>query len=184
MRRAVGITVVELLVALAIGGAILTAAYGAASVAGRLASAIDERGTVGQRATSVPYLLAGALAHAGRGLDGCGLHVADAGRRVRAEGVRLGEHDPRLIEVFAGADGGGRPALYWRSPPAVRQPWLEEVTRLVVTGGRDDRGAWRAVDHDVATRWTALRIALTWSDGDEWSYEVRLPHAPCAEVWP
>ncbi len=176
-----GLTLVELLVALAIGSLVLTLAAAASESSRRLSSAIDARATAGQRTTAVPLLVGGAVALAGRGLDGCGLEVTDGGMRVRVLGVGVGDSDPETVEVFAGLDGGRRPALYLRTVPHARQPWLEDVTVFRVLGGRDDAGTWRAIEHDAVTRWTAIRVELGWTDGDVRAYELRLPHAPCAE---
>lgn len=180
MRRR-GLTLVEVLIALAIGSLILSLAAATGQSSRGLGATIDARAIAGQRATAVPLLLGRALALAGRGLDGCGLHVADAGLRARVHGVDLGDAAARTVEVFAGLDGGGRPALYHRTVPHARQPWLEHVTGFRVLGGRDVDGEWRAIEHDAVTRWTALRVELAWRDGDARTYELRLPHAPCAE---
>jgi prepilin-type N-terminal cleavage/methylation domain-containing protein len=176
-----GLTLVEVLVALAIGTLVLALAAATSQSSRRLSAAIDARATAGQRATAVPLLIGGALARAGRGLDGCGLEVADDGRRARLHGFGLGDVEPKTLEVFAGLDGGRRPALYHRTLPHPRQPWLEDVTGFRVLAGRDDGGAWRAIEHDTVTRWTAIRVELGWIDGDVRTYELRLPHAPCAE---
>jgi hypothetical protein len=110
--------------------------------------------------------------------------VADGGLRARVHGVDLGDTDPETVEVFAGLDGGGRPALYHRTVPHARQPWLEDVTGFRVLSGRDGNGEWRTIEHDAVTHWTGLRVELAWLDGDARTYELRLPHAPCAEPLP
>jgi prepilin-type N-terminal cleavage/methylation domain-containing protein len=179
-----GFTLVEVLLALAIGALVLAAAAATATATRRLALVLDARTVDGQRATAVPALLAGAAALAGRAVDGCGLEVAEGGRRLRLHGVDLGAAAAATTELFAGVDGGGRPALYLREPPFVRQPWLEEVTAFVVVAARDAGGAWRAPEHDGATRWGSLRMEVGWSDGDRRTVEVPLPHAPCAGVLP
>ena len=183
MRRR-GLTLVEVLVALAIGSLVLSLATATGQSSRRLSGVIDARAMAGQRATAVPILVAGALTLAGRGIDGCGLHVAESGLRARVHGVDLGDAAPETIEVFAGLDGGGRPALYHRTVPHARQPWLEDVTGFRVLAGRDHEGAWRALEHDAVTRWTGVRVELTWTDRDVRVYEVELPHAPCAEALP
>jgi prepilin-type N-terminal cleavage/methylation domain-containing protein len=183
MRRR-GLTLVEVLVALAIGSLVLSLAAATGHASRRLGATIDARAIAGQRATAVPQLIGGALGLAGRGLDGCGLHVADGGGRARLLGVDLGDAAPETVEIFAGLDGGGRPALYHRTLPHARQPWLEDVTGFRVLAGRAEDGTWRAIDHDAVTRWTALRVELAWTDGDARGYELRLPHAPCAEPLP
>ena len=179
-----GLTLVEVLVALAIGSLVLSLAAATSQSSRRLNGVIDARAIAGQRATAVPLLVGGVLALAGRGLDGCGLHVADGGGRVRVLGVDLGNTAPDTVEVFAGLDGGGRPALYHRTVPYARQPWLEDVTGFRVLAARDEDGEWRTIEHDAVTRWTALRFELSWTDGDVRTYETRVPHAPCAEPLP
>jgi prepilin-type N-terminal cleavage/methylation domain-containing protein len=176
-----GLTLVEVLVALAIGSLVITLASATSVSSRRMHAVLDARAIAGQRATAIPQLVGGALALSGRGLDGCGLQVLDGGRRVRVRGVDIGDTAPSTVEVFAGLDGGGRPALYHRTLPYVRQPWLEDVVAFEVTEARDEAGSWGTVAHDASTRWTALRVTLSWTDNDVRSYELRLPHAPCAE---
>ncbi len=179
-----GVTLVEVLVAVAVGVLVLAAAGATAAAARRLATVIDARAVDGLRTTAVPALLAGTIAHAGRGLDDCGLEVADGGRRLRLRGTESGEATAATVEVFAGLDGGGRPALYLRALPFVRQPWLEEVASFAVVAAVDAAGAWRAVEHDATTRWRRLELEVGWSDGDVRTYVVALPHAPCAGALP
>ena len=176
-----GLTLVELLVALAVGALVLTLAVSTSQASRRLSAAIDARVTAGQRTTAVPLLVGAALALAGRGLDGCGLEVTEGGQRARVVGFGLGDVELETLEVFAGLDGGRRPALYHRTVPHPRQPWLEDVTGFRVLAGRDEDGAWRSIEHDAVTRWTHLRVEIGWTDGDVRTYELRLPHVPCAE---
>jgi len=181
MRRRAGLTLVEVLVAMAVGTVVVGLALSTGTSTRRLASVLDARAIAGQRQTAVPLLVGGALALAGRDAEACGLEVADAGRRARVRGVEVGGDAPRTRDVFAGLDGGGRPALYLRTLPHVRQPWLEDVTGFEVVAARDEDGVWRTLEHDGATRWTGLRVGLTWRDGDARTYDLVLPHAPCAE---
>jgi prepilin-type N-terminal cleavage/methylation domain-containing protein len=183
MRRR-GLTLVELLIALAIGSLVLSLAAATGRSSRRLGAAIDARAIAGQRATAVPQLVGGALGLAGRGLDGCGLEVTDGGGRARLLGVDVGGAAPETVEVFAGLDGGGRPALYLRTVPHARQPWLEDVTGFRVLAGRDADRGWRPIEHDAVTRWIGLRVELLWADGDVRTYDLGLPHAPCAESLP
>jgi prepilin-type N-terminal cleavage/methylation domain-containing protein len=176
-----GLTLVEVLVAVAIGSLVIALAAATSLSSRRMHAVLDARAVAGQRTTAVPQLVGGALLLAGRGIDGCGLQVLDAGRRVRVRGVDRGDSTPSTVEVFAGLDGGGRPALYHRTLPYVRQPWLEDVVGFEVNEARNETGSWSAVDHDAVTRWTALRVTLSWRDNDVRTYELRLPHAPCAE---
>jgi prepilin-type N-terminal cleavage/methylation domain-containing protein len=179
-----GLTLVEVLIALAIGSLVITLASATSLSSRRMNAVLDVRAVAGQRSIAVPQLVGGALALAGRGMDGCGLQVLDDGRRVRVSGVDLGDAVPSTIEVFSGLDGGGRPALYHRTLPHVRQPWLEDVVGFEVSAAQDAAGAWNVVLHDAHTRWTRLRVTLSWTDDDVRMYELPLPHAPCAEVLP
>lgn len=178
MRRA--FTLVEVLVALAIGSLVLGLAATTAVAMRRLQAVVDARATATARATAVPQLLAWAIGRTGRDVDGCAAAVESGGRLWRGAAVDPGTVAATTVEVLAGVDGGGRPALYHRTLPWARQPWLEDVTAFALLEGRDGSGAWRGWAADGATRWSAIRAELTWTDGDVRSYEVELPHRPCA----
>jgi len=179
-----GITLVELLVALTIGALVLTLAGATAAATRRLAAVVDQRSLEGQRTTAVPALVGAAVGRAGRGIDGCGLRLAEGGRRVTLLGVDSGDTAPSTVELFAGLDGGGRSALYLRTLPHARQPWLEGVTGFTVIAGRDAAGVWRDLVDGAAARWTGLRVTLAWGDGDVRLFDLALPHAPCLEPGP
>lgn len=177
--RSRGFTVAEILVALAVAAAImlvLSRALGASRVVRDL---VDRRATATARATAVPRLLEDALGRAGRGLETCGV-LFGSPDRWRTLAMDLGDAGVTTVEVFADRDGGGRPALYRRKLPWVRQPWLEDVSAFGVLEGQSTAGEWRALVGDGTTRWRAVRVELAWSDGDVRTYDVRLPHAPCA----
>ncbi len=97
----------------------------------------------------------------------------------RGTAVDAGDATPTTIDVLAGRDGAGRPALYHRTLPWARQPWLAEVTGFAVLAVHTEVGAWGPAIADGATRWTAVRVEVAWTDGDIRTYEVALPHAPC-----
>lgn len=180
-----GFTLVEALVALLLGVLVVAVAASGSLSAQRLTTVLEARGTASQRTTAVPALIGGALALAGRGLEVCGIQVDDGGARLRIHGIDIGDAQASTLEIFAGLDGGGRPALYRHTPPFVRQPWLEDVVTFAVPLGRDlDGGGWRDLDQDGRTRWTALRVELAWSDGDRRSYDLPLPQLPCAGALP
>lgn len=179
-----GLSLVELLVALAMGAVVLAAASSSLVTTGHFSARVELRGIEAQRRVAVPLLLREVIAAAGRGLEGCGLEVVDHGTRLRLASIPPGGMVPVTTEVFADLDGGGRPALYQRTVPHPRQPYLEDVVAFVVMAGRDDVGHWRTVEHDGAVRWTALDVQLSWTDGDQRRYLLELPHAVCAEALP
>jgi prepilin-type N-terminal cleavage/methylation domain-containing protein len=179
-----GFTLVEMLVALAVGSLVLSMAFATIVSSRRFNTVLDARATVGQRDTAIPRLLADVLGLAGRAREGCGLHVAPGGLHVAVVGTDVGDTAATTVSIFAGRDGGGRPALYHRTLPYPRQPWLEDVVEFRVVDARDDAGVWRPLIHDATTRWGALRVTLLWTDHDVRTYELPLPHAPCAEALP
>jgi prepilin-type N-terminal cleavage/methylation domain-containing protein len=176
----VGFTLVEVLVALAIGSLVLGLAASAGVAARRVQAVLEARATATARATAVPQLLAWAIGRTGRGVDGCTATIANDGGLWSGSAVDPGDATATTVEVLAGVDGGGRPALYHRTRPWARQPWLEDVTAFRLLEGRDVDGTWRAWTADGAARWSAVRAELTWTDGDVRAYEVMLPHQPCA----
>jgi prepilin-type N-terminal cleavage/methylation domain-containing protein len=175
-----GFTLIEMLIALAIGSLVLGLAASASVATRRVQTVLDASATATARATAVPQLLAWAIGRTGRGVDGCAATVASDGRLWRGAAVDPGDATSTTVEVLAGVDGAGRPALYHRTLPWARQPWLEDVTGFGVLEGLDADGAWRAWTADGATRWSAIRTEVTWTDGDVRTYEVALPHRPCA----
>jgi len=177
--RRTGVTLVELLIALALTTALLTALAAYVRTAAHAAAAHERVSEELNARLALPALVADVLAEAGAGLhaDECGLAIADGGARVlvwsRTPGS--GEPAPQLTEVFAARDGGGRPALYLRTPPSVRQPWIEDVTGFSIAavehdaGGRGERLALQVQHRAVAT---SLEV------------EAHLPHRPCLEAAP
>lgn len=173
-------TLVEVLVALTIGSLVLGLAMATGVATRRVQATLDARATDAERTTAVPQLLSWAIGRAGRGVEGCAASVAGDHALWRGTGVEPGEPVATTVEVLAGRDGGGRPALYHRTLPWPRQPWVPDVVGFAVLEARDADGAWRPWVSDGVTRWTAVRVALSWTDGDARTYEVALPHAPCA----
>jgi prepilin-type N-terminal cleavage/methylation domain-containing protein len=180
MIRQRGFTLIEVLIALAIGTLVFGIAAATTASAGRVNAVLEERTTAMSRTTAVPQLLIGAIGRAGRGIDGCGLEVLDAGRLARTTAIEVGDEIASIVDVLAGVDGAGRAALYHRTSPYPRQPWLEDVTAFNVVEARDQMGEWGALLPDDTTRWTGLRVEVAWLDGDVRTYDVPLPHAPCA----
>jgi prepilin-type N-terminal cleavage/methylation domain-containing protein len=140
-----GLTLVEVLVALAIGSLVVALASATSLSSRRMNAVLDARAVAGQRATAIPQLVGGALAlgrprHRRLWVAGARRWPARAGPRRRPR-----RPVPSTIEVFAGLDGGGRPALYHRTLPHVRQPWLEDVVGFEVVAARDEVGTWRDV---------------------------------------
>lgn len=173
-RRA-GVTLVEVLVALALTGlvfSLLAAAFGSTARFARAAMAAGEERSL---RLAVPALLQQAIEVAGRGVsEGCALSVhAGAGllalRHTTAGGVLVAD------EVFAAVDGGGRPALYLRRLPHPRQPWLEDVTGFRVLDVEGDESG-RVVAVLLELHHPAFEQALV--------VHVPLPHRPCLEAAP
>ncbi len=179
-----GFTLVEVLIALAIGTLVLGLAAATTASARRVNEVLETRATAMARTVAVPQLLVGAIGRAGRGIDGCGLEVLDAGLRVRSTAIDAGDEVATVVDVLAGIDGSGRAALYHRVQPYPRQPWLEDVGTFVVREVRDETGSWRIPTPDGATRWTGLRVEVGWLDGDVRAYDLALPHAPCLVAAP
>lgn len=170
-----GVTLVELLVALALTGFVLSlmaAAFGSTARFARAAMAAGEERSL---RLALPTLLQQAIEVAGRGVsEGCALSAhAGAGllalRHTTAGGALVAD------EVFAAVDGGGRPALYLRRLPHPRQPWLEDVTGFRVL----------AVEGDESGRVAAVLLELQ-HPAFEHPLEVHvpLPHRPCLEAAP
>lgn len=170
-----GLTLVEVLLALALSSALLMllAASFALTVRGTRTAlgATDEMSV----RLALPEMLRQAVEGAGRGVtDGCALAFANTGRRiVLTYDIRSGE---RITdEVFADSDGGGRPALYVRRVPHPRQPWIEDVTSFGVVGHEVD-GEGRIESARLALEHLALDEPL--------EVLVALPHRPCLEATP
>lgn len=173
-------TLIEVLVALVLTSLVLGLAMGTGIAVRRTQGALDLRADDTARTTAVPRMLAWAVGRTGRGVAACSVDVTVSGATWRGTAVDFGATVATTVEVLAGRDGAGRPALFHRTMPWVRQPWMEDVVSFTVLDARDDTGAWRRLAPDGTTRWRAVRIELTWSDGDVRVFDVALPHAPCA----
>ena len=174
-----GFSLVEVLVALAIGVTVLSgiaAMLAGTSRAVRFASQSADAHTV---RSAIPMLVADTVEAAGRGVeDSCGMVTTVGGawlavRRALTDGTVTEE------EVFAGLDGAGRPALYLRRVPHARQPWVEDVTAFLVE--RIDFEPYtlapaRASSITLLVEHDALNGPLL--------FDVQLPHRPCVEAPP
>ena len=168
--RQSGVTLVEVLVAAAIGLVILLLVAAAVAMASRSSGAV----LVASEATVVrivmPALLHDVVGAAGRGLDvgaypeaPCGVAVEDGGRRLVLNYVDGGEYVEE--HLFASFDGAGRPALYLRRLPHPRQPWVEDVTGLSVAVVDGAGSAWEhwvrlEVEHRALERPLVVAVPL------------------------
>ena len=177
LRRApqAGLTLVEVLIALALAALVFTLVAGSVASTSRFARAALERGDALTVRLAVPTMVRQAIEVAGRDLgEACGLRVDAGGQRVA---VTFRHRDGSILvdEVFAGLDGGGRPALYLRRVPHARQPWIEDVTGFTVEDLHHDADG-RAAALDVRLEHRALDAPL--------AVHVALPHRPCLEETP
>ena len=171
LEGAAGFTLIEVVVALAVGSALLLAFAAMFAAAGRAGAHVEARALAAERGVAIPDLLTDALARAGRGATPCLIATTAGGALLALEGG--GERH----ELFAARDGVGRPALYARTGPHPRQPWLEDVTAFAVLAGRDLDGVWRTTPDGGTV--TALRLELAWRDMEVRRFDLPLPHAPC-----
>ncbi len=174
--RRSGLTLVELLVALAIGSIVLANVAAMLAASSRAAQHATARADAYIVRSALPMLVTEVVEAAGRGLDdACGLVAAVGGARVT---VRRALLDGTVVEedVFAALDGAGRPALYLRRVPHARQPWVEDVTRFMV--GEIEPISSAASEARVSG--IVLYIVHEALD-DPLAIDVPLPHHPCVE---
>ena len=178
-RRRAGFTIVEVLVAAAIGAVILGSVVALTGTSSRASRAVRASADSHVVRAGVPLLVTNIVEVAGRGLDqGCGLAAVVGDdrvvvRRVLTDGAVVEE------ELFAARDGGGRPALYLRRVPHARQPWVEDVTGFVVQRIEVESSA--AQPARVAS--IVVRVTHMLLD-DPLTIDVALPHRPCLEAPP
>ena len=177
--RRSGLTLLEVLVALTVGVAVLSgiaAMLAGTSRAVRFASQSADAHIV---RAAIPMLVSDVVAAAGRGFDDtCGLVASVGGARLV---VRRALPDATVVEeeVFAGFDGAGRPALYLRRVPHARQPWVEDVTGFLV----------ERIEFEPYTMAPARASSITLLvehdalDGPL-MFDVPLPHRPCVGAPP
>jgi type II secretory pathway pseudopilin PulG len=173
-----GLTLVEVLVALAIGMLVLAAGMsllriahaGRATAEDRIESALVQQG--------LGMILRSELARSGGGLDSdeCGVAVTPDGGRLDLW-WREGTEDHH-VSLMAGVDGSGRPALYRRRHPHPRQPWLEDVTAFaVISLEADARDAGR-----IAALTLEASVHGRRAGAERW--RVELLHRPCLREVP
>lgn len=174
--RRSGLTLVELLVALAIGSIVLSTVAGMLTASSRAAQHATVRADAYIVGSSLPMLVTEVVEKAGRGLDAaCGLVAVVGGTQVTVRGAL---RDGTVIEeeVFAALDGAGRPALYLRRVPHARQPWVEDVTGFTVGDIQLTSSALpevRVISVVLSIVHESLEEAL--------AIDVTLPHRPCVE---
>lgn len=170
-----GVTLVELLVALALAAVVTTALVSLLAQVGRATADVAGRTDRSQRASLAASLLETELQRAGRGLDGPGLaitlrpespHGDVLDVHYRAEAYRAQPVEVRA-SFFAARDSAGRANLYRDPADGVRQPWLLRVESVHVEGAVNASGA-RLARGDLVDgaelRAVAVRIEL--SDAD------------------
>jgi prepilin-type N-terminal cleavage/methylation domain-containing protein len=166
-----GFTLAEVLLASAVAGVLLLSAAAMVAATRRSSDRIDARVLAAERSHAIPELLHGALARAGERGTPCQVAVS-------ADGLHLTLHaGSERHELFAARDADRRPALYARTAPHARQPWLEGVTHFEVVAARASADTWTLPASGTPV--VALRLSLGWSDGDDRRYDLPLPHAPC-----
>jgi len=174
-RHARGVSLVELLVALAVGAVVLGALATTMAVTGRATRGATQAVDAATVRAALPALLREVVEAAGRGMpSSCGLDASADGSRLTVRRA-LGDGSVVVDEVFAGRDGGGRPALYLRRVPHARQPWVEDVTAFLVE--RVDLRAG-ASDGPARAERVVVRVAHRALDAPL-GVEIALPHLPC-----
>jgi prepilin-type N-terminal cleavage/methylation domain-containing protein len=170
-----GLTLVEVLVALALSGLVLTLVAGGFALNARFARAALSQGDALSVRLALPAMLQQTVEVAGRGVgEACALAVDPSGHRLTITHLLAGG-TTAVEEVFAALDGGGRPALYLRRLPHARQPWLEGVTSFRVVAPEPDAGG----------RLEALRLEVVHAALSEpLEVTVSLPHQPCQQAPP
>ncbi len=175
-----GVSLVELLVAMAVGATVLAGLAAATAATGRAARGANQVVDAATVRSALPALLREVVETAGRDMpDACGLDAAAGASRLVFRRA-LGDGSIVVDEVFAGFDGGGRPALYLRRVPHARQPWVEDVTAFTVERVQTtvDTTAERVRVERVVVRvaHAALEAPL--------EVAIALPHRPCLEAHP
>jgi Tfp pilus assembly protein PilV len=174
LRRARGLTLVELLTASAIAATVILALGAFAATTSRGASSVERRIDRELAEHGLELVFAGDVARAGEGLDpaDCGIAIDHSGTRLDAY-RRTTPDEEEHVTYTAGTDAQGRPALYRRTAPHPRQPWIEDVTSFTVE-----------IPHVAAgtdpPRLVAVTVVITRrGDGEPLRWTVPLPHRPC-----
>ncbi len=172
--RRLGLTLVEVLVAIAIAGIILSTLGGFTSSlvrGGRSLDTVMDRNLIDH---AFRLVLEGEFGRAGEGLatGHCGLAIGSGGGELHVRRRGDGGEVEHLV-FSAGVDGAGLPALYRRQLPHARQPWLEDVNGFEVTPSGVGLG----------DRVQEVQVELTVHGQDapvQW--RILLPHQPCLGV--
>ena len=175
-----GVSLVELLLVLAVATMVLGGLAATLATASRVVRGTTQAVDAAAIQAVLPTLLRSLVETAGRGMSSaCGLTANKGSGRLA---IRRALTDDSIVvdEVFAGLDGGGRPALYLRRVPHARQPWVEDVTEFsvervdIVAGSMPETARVKRVV--VRVRHDALEQPL--------DVEIELPHRPCLEPVP
>ncbi|TVR91678.1 MAG: prepilin-type N-terminal cleavage/methylation domain-containing protein [Trueperaceae bacterium] len=180
LRRELGVSLIELLIALAVGAMVLGGLATSIAVTGRAARGATQAADAATVRAALPALLREVVEATGRGMpDACGLDASAGASRLVVRRA-LGDGSVVVDEVFAGLDGGGRPALYLRRVPHARQPWVEDVTAFVVE--RVDLAPGTALDEARVER---VVVGVSHHSLDApLVVEIGLPHRPCLVALP
>ena len=179
-RRMRGVSLVEVLLVLAVGAVVLGGLTATLATASRVVRGTTQAVDAAAIQAALPTLLQDLVETAGRGMpSACGLTATMGSGRLAVRRALTGDSIV-VDEVFAGLDGGGRPALYLRRVPHARQPWVEDVTefsvqRIDLLAGSIP-GLDRAERVVVRVAHAALELPL--------DVEIALPHLPCLEPVP
>lgn len=174
VRGVAGVTLLELLLALALAGLVVQIALATLQSSRTMDQALMSSVALLQREHGAPALLRQLTAEVGRAALGCVLDARVGGAvlawsELRSDGVL------ERLELFAARDAQRQSALYLRRGSAARQPLLEGVERMEVVAAEAPAGG-------SPPRWRAVTLELGWEDGALQRLDLPLRHAPCLEA--
>lgn len=179
-RSCFGFTLLEVLIATALIGVVLTAALGflgsSSKAYGTLESAATQTQIMELAAEVLRYELELA-GYAGAGvsaaLSGAGIELHPSGRPDQPDAITiryvedrwLSQPTERAIRFEVGTDGNGTPNLYRREHGSARQPAVQEITNLKLRALFTPDGATRLPRQPWPERITGLQLDLEFSWG-------------------
>lgn len=192
LRAHRGVTLPELLVALAVAGAVLLILALNLRSASRSAATLNDRAEAAQSLLLASELLREELSQAGSALpEGSAalpaphltLDLTGATHRVRVRYLDdrpLGGAQLRDHRFEAAADSRGEPQLYRAPAGSSRQPLVEGIDGLLISGGIDAEGNPLAAAELTGRRLRALLLTITAGD-ERITTLISLPTLPAAE---